>query len=93
LGGGVISIPELVLDGALPLTELTGAGGFEELEQPASHSETSDNAAMRLTVNFGLPALIYPPGKIWLTTSDVITVQGIGLDAGNVPTIRLPFIK
>lgn len=29
-----------------------------------SHSETSDKAAMRRTVNFGLPALIYPPGKI-----------------------------
>lgn len=36
---------------------------FDELVQPASHSETSDSAAMRLTVNFGLPALIYPPGK------------------------------
>ena len=63
-GGGVINIPELVFAGALPLTELTGAGGFEVSEQPASHSETSDNAAMRRTVNFGLPALIYPPGKI-----------------------------
>ncbi|MEY6292825.1 peptidase [Salmonella enterica subsp. enterica serovar Corvallis] len=56
---------------------MTGAGGFDELVQPASHSETSDSAAMRLTVNFGLPALIYPPGKIWLTTSDVRTVQRI----------------
>ncbi|WP_241029730.1 MULTISPECIES: peptidase [Citrobacter] len=45
------------------MTELTGAGGFDEFEQPANHSETSDSAAMRLTVNFGLPALIYPPGK------------------------------
>ncbi len=26
-------------------------------------SETSDGAAMRLTVNFGLPALIYPREK------------------------------
>jgi hypothetical protein len=57
-------MPELVFVGALPLTELTGAGGFDEFEQPASQSETSDSAAMRLTVNFGLPALIYPPGKI-----------------------------
>ncbi|WP_258041613.1 peptidase [Citrobacter amalonaticus] len=47
------------------MTELTGAGGLDEFVQPASHSETSDNAAMRLTVNFWLPALIYPPGKIW----------------------------
>ncbi|ENZ4446896.1 hypothetical protein ACGLQ7_001576 [Escherichia albertii] len=55
-------MPELV-PGALPLTELTGAGGFDVSEQPASHSETSDKAAIRRTVNFGLPALIYPPGK------------------------------
>ncbi|HGG8840269.1 MULTISPECIES: peptidase [Enterobacter] len=41
---------------------MTGAGALPELEQPASHSETSDNAATRLMVNFGLPALIYPPG-------------------------------
>ena len=68
-------MPELVFVDALPLTELTGAGGFEVFEQPASHSETSDNAAMRRTVNFGLPALIYPPGKL-VKTSDVITVQG-----------------
>ena len=33
-GGGVINIPELVFAGALPLTELTGAGGFEVSEQP-----------------------------------------------------------
>ena len=33
-------------------------------EQPASHSETSDKAAMRRTVNFGLPALIYPPAPV-----------------------------
>lgn len=53
-------MPELVFVDALPLTELTGAGGFEVFEQPASHSETSDNAAMRRTVNLWLPALIYP---------------------------------
>ncbi|WP_253384768.1 peptidase [unidentified bacterial endosymbiont] len=41
---------------------MTGAGGLPEFEQPASHSETSDNAATRLMVNLGLPALIYPPG-------------------------------
>ncbi|WP_238981791.1 peptidase [[Enterobacter] lignolyticus] len=41
---------------------LTGAGGLLELEHPASQSEISDAAATRLTVNFGLPALIYPPG-------------------------------
>jgi len=46
----------------VPLTELTGAGALFELVQPASQSETSDNAATRLMVNFGLPALIYPPG-------------------------------
>ncbi|ENT8182668.1 peptidase [Enterobacter hormaechei] len=44
------------------MTELTGAGALSELVQPASQSETSDNAATRLMVNFGLPALIYPPG-------------------------------
>ncbi|XNM49489.1 hypothetical protein ACLK17_16610 [Escherichia coli] len=55
-GGGVINIPELVFAGALPLTEPTVAGGFEVSEQPASHSETSDKAAMRRrTVNFGVP--------------------------------------
>ncbi|ABX19985.1 hypothetical protein SARI_00031 [Salmonella enterica subsp. arizonae serovar 62:z4,z23:-] len=59
----MINIPELVFDDKPPSTDETGAGGFDELEQPASHSETSDSAAMRLTVNFGLPALIYPPGK------------------------------
>ncbi|MDV2058678.1 peptidase [Salmonella enterica] len=64
----------MVFDDEPPSTDVTGAGGFDELVQPASHSETSDSAAMRLTVNFGLPALIYPPGKIWLTTSDVRTV-------------------
>ncbi|BED97168.1 hypothetical protein Ef18B233LT_09320 [Escherichia fergusonii] len=63
-GGGVISIPELVLVELPPLTEVTGAGGFDVSVQPASQSETSDKAAMRRTVNFGLPALIYPPGKI-----------------------------
>ncbi|WP_233623495.1 hypothetical protein [Citrobacter braakii] len=65
----------MVFVDALPLTELTGAGGFEVFEQPASHSETSDNAAIRRTVNLWLPALIYPPGKL-VKTSDVITVQG-----------------
>ena len=61
-GGGVINIPELVLELVLPPTELTGAGALLELEQPASQIETSDNAATRLTVNLGLPVLIYPPG-------------------------------
>ncbi|HEY4469360.1 MAG TPA: peptidase [Klebsiella sp.] len=41
---------------------MTGAGGLLELLQPASQSDTSDKVAMRLKVNFGLPALIYPPG-------------------------------
>jgi len=76
-------MPELVFVDALPLTELTGAGGFEVFEQPANHSETSDNAAMRRTVNLWLPALIYPPGKL-VKTSDVITMQG-------TVTIRLLF--
>jgi hypothetical protein len=59
----VINIPLDVLPEPLfPPTELTGAGALFELVQPASHSETSDNAATRLMVNFGLPALIYPPG-------------------------------
>jgi hypothetical protein len=53
----------MVFVDAPPSTELTGAGGFEVFEQPASHNETSDNAAMRRTVNLWLPALIYPPGK------------------------------
>jgi len=62
-GGGVISIPpEVFPELLLPPTELTGAGGLLELVQPASQSETNDNAATRLMVNFGLPALIYPPG-------------------------------
>ena len=61
-GGGVISIPELVLPEPLLLTVLTGAGALFDEEQPASQSEISDNATTRLTVNLGLPALIYPPG-------------------------------
>ena len=60
--GGVISIPEFVPEDEAPPAELTGAGGLLVLVQPASQSETSDNAAIRLKVNFGLPALIYPPG-------------------------------
>ncbi|BAS42468.1 hypothetical protein TUM17569_17620 [Klebsiella oxytoca] len=58
----MISIPEFVLEDEAPPAELTGAGGLLELLQPASQSDTSDKAAMRLKVNFGLPALIYPPG-------------------------------
>ncbi|CAI8799440.1 Transcriptional regulator [Kosakonia quasisacchari] len=60
----MINIPELellLLALFMPPTELTGAGALVEFEHPASQSETSDNAATRLTVNFGLPALIYPP--------------------------------
>lgn len=58
-----MSIPLDVLPEPLfPPTELTGAGVLLELVQPASQSETSDSAATRLMVNFGLPALIYPPG-------------------------------
>ncbi|WP_350223396.1 hypothetical protein [Leclercia adecarboxylata] len=60
-------LPELVP--LLPPTELTGAGALFEV-QPASQIETSDNAATRLMVNFGLPALIYPPG-LFLITSDL----------------------
>ena len=56
-------MPELVFADAPPSTELTGAGGFEVFEQPASHHETSDNAAIRRMVNLWLPALISPPGK------------------------------
>ena len=59
----MINIPLDVLpEPLLPPTEETGAGGLFEFEQPASQSETSDNAATRLMVNLGLPALIYPPG-------------------------------
>jgi hypothetical protein len=59
----VINIPlEVLPEPLLPPTELTGAGALLEFEQPANQSETSDNAATRLMVNFGLPALIYPPG-------------------------------
>ncbi|AMO47394.1 Hypothetical protein AKI40_0971 [Enterobacter sp. FY-07] len=63
MGGGVMSIPEpeWELVPALPPTELTGAGALVEFEHPASQSETSDNAAIRLTVNLGLPVLIFPP--------------------------------
>ncbi|WNY85928.1 MULTISPECIES: hypothetical protein [Leclercia] len=53
-----------------PPTELTGAGALFDVEQPANQIETSDNAATRLMVNFGLPALIYPPG-LFLITSDL----------------------
>jgi hypothetical protein len=56
-----MSIPESVLDD-IPPTELTGAGALLDVVHPANQSETSDKAATRLTVNFGLPALIYPPG-------------------------------
>ena len=66
----MINIPLDVLPEPLfPPTELTGAGALLELEQPASQSETSDNAATRLMVNLGLPALIYPRNV--LTTSDL----------------------
>ncbi|MDX6021283.1 peptidase [Scandinavium sp. V105_16] len=41
---------------------MTGAGALLDEVHPASQSETSDKAAMRPTVNFGLPVLIYPPG-------------------------------
>ena len=58
-------MPELVFVDAPPSTELTGAGGFEVFEQPASHNETSDNAAMRRTVNLWLSAHL-SPRKIWL---------------------------
>ena len=59
----MINIPLDVLPELLdPPTELTGAVALLELVQPASQSETSDNAATRLMVNLGLPALIYPPG-------------------------------
>jgi hypothetical protein len=62
-GGGVINMPESVPD-EVPPTELTGAGALLDEVHPASQSETSDKAAMRLTVNLGLPALIYPPGIV-----------------------------
>ena len=55
----MINIPLDVLPEPLfPPTELTGAGALLELVQPASQSETSDNAATRLMVNLGLPALM-----------------------------------
>ena len=61
LGGGVINIPLDVLPEPLfPPTELTGAGALLELEQPASQSETSDNAATRLMVNLGFPRSFIP---------------------------------
>ncbi|EOX6848992.1 MULTISPECIES: peptidase [Klebsiella] len=41
---------------------MTGAGGLLVLVHPASQNETSERAAIRLTVNLVLPALIYPPG-------------------------------
>ncbi|MCU6678730.1 hypothetical protein [Leclercia tamurae] len=59
----------------LPPTELTGAGALFEDVQPASHSETSDRAATRLMVNFGLPALIYPPGMFLVTSDLKLTVM------------------
>ncbi len=67
-------MPELVFVDAPPSTELTGAGGFEVFEQPASHNETSDNAAIRRMVNLWLPALIYPQENL-VKTRNVITVQ------------------
>ncbi|MCZ7838155.1 hypothetical protein MXF13_15350 [Leclercia adecarboxylata] len=62
--------PDELPEPLLPPTELTGAGALFDVEQPASQIETSDNAATRLMVNFGLPALIYPPG-LFLITSDL----------------------
>ncbi|MDU2481496.1 MAG: hypothetical protein E7D34_27300 [Klebsiella sp.] len=53
-------MPELVLEEAAPPAELTGAGGLLVLVHPASQSETSERAAIRLTVNLVLPALIRP---------------------------------
>ena len=75
-------MPELVFVEPPPPTELTGAGGFEVLEQPASHNETSDNAAMRRTVNLWLPGSFIPQENL-VKTRDVITVQSIGLDTGK----------
>ncbi|UYM54627.1 hypothetical protein [Leclercia adecarboxylata] len=62
--------PDELPEPLLPPTELTGAGALFDVEQPASQIETSDNAATRLMVNFGLPALIYPP-ELFLITSDL----------------------
>lgn len=59
-GGGVISMPELVLEEAAPPAELTGAGGLLVLVHPASQSETSERAAIRLTVNLVLPRSFIP---------------------------------
>jgi hypothetical protein len=57
--GGVISIPEFVPeDGSA--RRANRRRRMLVFVHPASQSETSDNAAIRLKVNFGLPALIYP---------------------------------
>ncbi len=57
----MINIPLDVLPEPLfPPTELTGAGALLELVQPASQSETSDNAATRLMVNLGFPRSFIP---------------------------------
>jgi hypothetical protein len=53
-------MPELVLEEAAPPAELTGAGGLLVLVQPASQSETSERAAIRLTVNLGFPRSFIP---------------------------------
>ncbi|WP_227667629.1 hypothetical protein [Klebsiella variicola] len=53
-------MPELVLEEAAPPAELTGAGGLLVLVHPASQSETSERAAIRLTVNLVLPRSFIP---------------------------------
>ncbi|MFD2020797.1 hypothetical protein ACFSKS_01760 [Pseudocitrobacter faecalis] len=57
-------MPEFVLLEAFPLTEVTGAGGLSDEVQPASQSETSDNAATRRTVILGFPRSFIPRNSV-----------------------------
>lgn len=86
-GGGVISMPELVLEEAAPPAELTGAGGLLVLVHPASQSETSERAAIRLTVNLVLPALIYP--QEYVNCQYLAYRAAPGGTLKNVSTLRL----
>jgi len=85
LGGGVINIPLLVLLLAaaplLPSTELIGACEASLEEHPASQSEMNVAVATRRAVNFGLPALIYPPGL--LSVIDYYDDRGSARPAGS----------
>jgi hypothetical protein len=83
----VISIPEFVLEDEVPPAELTGAGGLLELLQPASQSETSDKAAIRLKVNLGFPRSFIP--QEYVNYQYLAHRTAPGQDTKNASTLRL----